>query len=469
MESARACGAEEENDMKFSIIPGIVAGISVVALTGCLDMSMPQVEGNSVAKCPATYGKHLGTECPDDEGCLTLDDGTICVKYKVVIGGGNGPNCAAGYVTVSDSELGHCREDKPDEDPNDGTYYCELGNLGRYCRKVPDESPESLIVAHEGQTCLEYQLSDNPDTLRIHVIDVGQGDAIWIQTPTGQNVLVDAGDAGYMGKTAAGPIIADYLAFHDFPEGSTFDAVVLTHPHSDHFGGMAYLFGSRYNVNYYIDPMELDTKENVPNSYKDWISTVKRRVAAENIYMPAEEKFKAGEEMPNLFFGPNIKAEYFTSSKTLLSNNNNSASIVFKITYAGRSFLFTGDAEAAQELKAVQAGKDGVTVASNFLKVCHHGSETSSSPAFLNAVWPDSVPEAERAAFISSGRYEFSGTTLPRESIVNALLKYIPVTNLYSTNAGDNDKDEDDAIRDDNILIVVKSDGSYYSCYSGVN
>jgi len=262
------------------------------------------------------------------------------------------------------------------------------------------------------------------------------------------------------------------LAFHDFPEGSTFDAVFVSHPDSDHYGGMKYLFESRYNVKAYIDAADPARADDFSGTYKAWVTTVQGRVQ-DKIYAPAEQFFKPGDAMPDAFFGPEVEARYVVSNKTMVTNNNrNSMSIIFKISYAGWSMLFTGDAEATQEARAVQiAGEKGVDlVSSNFLKVCHHGSDNGSSTApFLDVVWPDSIERDKRKAFISSGRIAYSGTYLPSQKIVDRLYTYIPDDNLYSTAAGDGEKEESDATRDDNILIVIKPDGSQYSCYSGVN
>lgn len=383
----------------------------------------------------------------------------------------DGPNCPAGLITTSESESKMCVTDKNttlDEDE----FYCQEGAIqGRYCRIVPDETGDSLITVQSGQYCTKKQLNPAEDTLRVHIIDVGQGDAIWIQTPTGQNVLIDGGDSGAFGVTSAGPIVRDYLEFHGFKPGSKFDAVFLTHPHSDHYGGLPNIF-NHYGMKNYIDPMDINTTEDVPSGYKTWINKVKGLVSDSNIYMPAEEKFKTTTKMPNKFFGSEVSAYYITSTKKLTNDkgkdsNINRASIIFQINYAGRSFLMTGDAEAEQEAKAIEASPKRVS--SNFLKVCHHGSTTSSSTSFLNAVWKD-IHESERAAFISSGRKSFSGTTIPAPSVVQRFTQsYLDITQLYSTSAGDDNKKEDEAYRDDNILVVVKSDGSYYACYAGPN
>ena len=459
--------------MKYGTLPIIGAlGFMAVSATGCLDMSFPTPQRVVGESCPSKYAKT--TQCADGEECVELSDGTICVKIKLDLGGGNGPNCLAGYVTVSDteSEMSKC-VDEDSENPDESEYYsCAAGNFpGRKCRKIPEESANSTVVVHEGQMCTKAQLELDGKSLRIHIIDVGQGDAIWIQTPTGQNILVDSGDLGLYGKTAGGPIVADYLEFHDFTPGMSFDAVILSHPDSDHYGGMAYLFRSLYNVNAYIDPYDPTRSSEINASYATWVDVVKGRVDGANIIAPAEQFYKTGDKMD--FFGSDVEATYITSSKNMASaDNRNSTSIIFKISYAGRSMLFTGDSEKTREGAAVKIAQENPDlVGSNFLKVCHHGSESndSSSTSFLNAVWPDTIERSARGAYISSGRYAFSGRYLPYEEVVSRLFNYMPQENVFSTNAGDGAKDEDEAVRDDNILIVIKPDGSYYSCYSGVN
>lgn len=382
----------------------------------------------------------------------------------------DGLNCPAGLISASETEAKRCVMDKSEKLSED-EFYCQSGAIdGRYCRVVPEETGDSIISVQSGQYCTAAQLNPGSDTLRVHVIDVGQGDAIWIQTPTGQNVLIDGGEGGAFGATSAGPIVRDYLTFHGFKPGSKFDAVFLTHPHSDHYGGLPHIF-NHYGMKNYIDPMALHTTEDVPSGYLNWIEKVEGMLEADNIYMPAEAKFKTTAQMPKKFFGSEISAYYITSSQKLTNasgkdQNENRASLIFQLNYAGRSFLFTGDAEAEQEANAVKASPKRVT--SHFLKVCHHGSTTSTTTSFLDAVWSN-IAKNERAAFISSGRKSFAGTTIPAASVVNRLTSYLDASQLYSTSAGDDNKIESEAYRDDNILVVVKSDGSYYACYAGPN
>lgn len=463
--------------MKKISLFSVILGLTVC---GCLDTELPTSQTVERYICPSGLvpAAPVVTECPADmeaEDCVVLANGDICVKRMVDSSGGAGHNCEAGWITVSDSEFGSiCVESEEDVVENE-TYYCKLGEVqGRYCRKVPDEEYDlSKTAVLGGQRCTEDERYPPENTLRIHVIDVGQGDALWIQTPTGQNVLVDAGDGGAYGKTSAGPIITDYLAFNGFEKGSKFDAVFLTHPHSDHFGGMATIFGkSGYEIKNYIDPMSLNTAIEVPSSYKSWITQMKKMVDEKHIYMPAEEKFEVGGAFPTEFFGPNITTEYIYSKENN-EGNPNASSIIFRIEFAGRSMIFTGDAEQAQEIAAINSVSDLTT---NFLKVCHHGSTTSSDPRFLHALW-DGIPIEDRAAFISSGREDFSGVTLPRTEVVDCLklgtcnngTPFVLEENLFSTEAGDYNKKEDEAYRDDNILIVVYPNGNYYACYSGTN
>ena len=393
--------------------------------------------------------------------------------------GGSGINCDAGFITVSKSELqGRCvmadSAEEIDESliGNQDSYPCIPGRLsGKYCRKVTPEKPGSLIDVLSGQRCTQEQNAPGADTLRVHIIDVGQGDAIWIQTPDGKNVLIDGGEGGAVGKTSAGPIVTDYLSSHGFPYQSTFDAVILTHPHSDHFGGFNNIFkqnsAESYKLANYLDPLDSPPQVDAPVTYTQWITTMKSIVTdPAHIYMPANGKFSAGDSLPEEFFGSAVETKYITSQNTYSSDDANAASIMFKLTYAGVSFMFAGDAQAEQEANAIATN---VPLDTNFFKVCHHGSSTSSTQAFLDAMYQN-VDKFERYAVISSGRSSFTGGEhIPSSAVVDRLLAMIPSNHLFSTTAGDDDKKEFETYRDDNILIVVKPNGSYYACYSGTN
>lgn len=486
--------------MKKFVLISIAASLGCF-LGGCLDMSFKEPVIVQLPPCPDGY-KPLSQAfktCPEGKQCQEVVDPAdrsnkrLCVEYKPETEGGDGINCPAGYITVSNylskssnvsAEESHCVLGDPDSfdegSLQENEYFCISGvNENRYCRLVPEPDPNALISILQGQRCTAEQANPGSDTLRIHVMDIGQGDAIWIQTPGGKNVLVDGGDGGGL-KTNSGPIVLDYLSFHGFEPGSTFDAVFLTHPHSDHFGGFNVIFNkdNKKNISYkldrYIDPMDLNNPNeggSVPASYKSWITLMKSHVTnSNNIYMPAGDVFQKGEIMPEDFFGPGITAQYITSQKSYSGDDANPASIIFKLSYAGRTFLFTGDAEAAQEADAIAVMHEGLS--SHFLKVCHHGSNSSSTDVFLDTVWPESIPRNERYALISSGRVKYggeNGSYIPTQNTMNKLMARVPDMNILSTSAGDDNKEEDETFRDDNILIVVKSDGNYYACYNGTN
>ncbi len=409
----------------------------------------------------------------DQNKCIPKDPSEL--SYE----GGDGPNCPAGFITTNQNESESCVNYNSPEDIDesweptlDSTYPCIPDNLSySFCRKVPKEDPSSLIIALDTQRCTAEQAKPGTDTLRVHFIDVGQGDAIWIQTPAGKNVLIDGGDNGVFGRTSGGPIVTDYLNTHGFKYGSTFDAVIMTIPYSDHFGGLNNIFNASNATHYklvnYLDPMDLDTSlETLASSYIQWIDRVKSLITDQShIYMPANGKFNPGNNLPADFFGEGVEAKYITSNNTFTNNYAEEAALIFKLTYKGVSFLFASDAAAAQEKAAIDTG---IPLDANFLKVPHHGLSSSSSQNFLNAVW-NNVDKQKRHAIISSGRRTYSGTHAPEESTVERLLAMIPVNNLLSTTAGDDSKSEKDAYRDDNILVVVKPDGSYYACYNGTN
>lgn len=503
----------------------ILLSFLLLGMAGCYsdeEMTIPKPEEFRQVgpQCSPGFSKLADglTVCPADRTCETLSDGTTCIERLIDTSGGAGINCDAGWITVSqseftnkeapmcfaileDDELDDIEErynELPKNDKGEYTkYFCKKGALeGRYCRHVPPTKLDSLIVVQPGQYCDTYQSKPAEDTLRIHIMDIGQGDSIWIQTPDGKNVLIDGGDGGAFGKTSAGPIVTDYLNSHGFPYGSVFDAVILTHPHSDHYGGFNNIFNSSnvasYKLANYLDPMSYDDVKQyaegkysfeLPSTYTQWFNRMKGFLAEnggarnEHVYMPAKDFFNPGDPLPEAFFGTEVQTQYITSRNTYKGDDANPASIIFKLSYKGINFLFTGDAEAEQESDAI---KTGIDLSTNFLKVCHHGSSTSSTSSFLNAIWNVTkkdavtgaslaVPESKRYALISSGRKLYSGAYIPTNQTVERLKTYMSEDHIYSTSAGDDAKVENETYRDDNILIVIKPSGSYYACYNGTN
>ena len=497
------CPAGEEQECS-TLASGVVCSKSVdtcppdysqaaLCPDGVKCLTIRNAGGFCIENCKSGYVRTANNTCPNEGGkdCNMNASGVICMKLVGCEGDScqnSGAYCESGYIAVThtDTEEKKCVyetefENKKEIEEFDLTgdqYLCRYSTtpLGeadkRSCRKLIEENTtDSEFPVLAEQICSKEQLNPPANALKIHVIDVGNGDAIWIQTPDNHNVLVDGGDGGYMGVVSGGPIVRDYLAGHGFPPGSTFDAVFLSHPDSDHFGGFSNIFGTGgYKLKNYIDPMEQNTKEfnQDKKSYFDWITKVNGFITQDHIYMPASDKFKNGDRLPTEFFGEQVSAHYVFSRKKLIKYDENTSSIIFRVEFGGRTMLFTGDATSVDEKEALTLDK--TLLQSNFLKVCHHGSSTSSTPEFLKGVF-NGIEAEDRGAVISSGRREYSGTRTMRPEVVADIRAYVTnASHFLSTNAGDDYKDSDkDAVRDDNVLIVIKPSGDFYACYSGVN
>lgn len=321
--------------------------------------------------------------------------------------------------------------------------------------------------------CTDADRAAPPDSLRLHFIDVGQGDAIWIQTPTGENILVDAGDGGYFGRTSGGPIVERYLTEHGFAPGAIFDAIVVSHAHSDHYGGLQHLFG-RYGVARFIDP-GLDS---TATSYGNVVSAARARVEARDFHRPAVSGSNGlvttygqstnlfGSEVAAWVLHADSVTRYGTSDNARVNNT----SVVLKLVYAGRHILLTGDIHAEVELELRQrfgASTEEPTLKAHLLKVAHHGSATSST--ILDSHFND-IPQNERYAVIQAGRMRFGSedATLPAAETVFRLWSYMPQENLFSTESGDASKTEAEAVNDDHVLAVIRRDGTMRVCYNRV-
>lgn len=195
--------------------------------------------------------------------------------------------------------------------------------------------------------------------LVVHFIDVGQGDSILVQTPS-QNILIDGGER------TAGPIVVEYLRTQGI---KGLDIVISTHPHSDHIGGLIDVLKT-FPVKEVIDPAIVHATK----TYEEFLTLIDRK----NII------FTEGRAGMTRDLGDGITMSLLHPTSPS-ARNLNDASVVAKVNYDKVSFLFTGDAEAVSEKEMISRG---TKLQSTVLKVGHHGSRTSTSPAFLNAVSP---------------------------------------------------------------------------------
>jgi competence protein ComEC len=198
---------------------------------------------------------------------------------------------------------------------------------------------------------------------RLHVwfLDVGQGDAVLIQTPDGTQVLVDGGPS----PSALFGQLGEVLPFWD----RSLDLVVLTHPDSDHMAGLIPLL-ERYRVTTVVDSVAA----NEPGA-NAWLAAVGEAGVARQVAARGME-LRAGSALMTVLH---------PAADPALIDAGNDDSIVLRLQYGATSALFTGDAEA---------GAEGAMVSSlpllkaDVLKVAHHGSASGTSARFVAAVAP---------------------------------------------------------------------------------
>jgi len=209
----------------------------------------------------------------------------------------------------------------------------------------------------------------NSNDLEVIFFDVGQGDAALLNFPNGKTVLIDGGPRAFR-YDAGKSVIAQYLkreAIHDI------DALILSHAENDHLGGFPYILRN-FKVREVWDNGHPKDSE----IYEEYISlidslNIKRRMLRAGDLLEAFNPVKIFVLHPtDDFLGQN-------------SPSNNDGSLVLKVSYGEIDILFLGDVEKSAEFNFF---KYGDLLASEVLKVGHHGSNTSSSPFLLEAIQP---------------------------------------------------------------------------------
>ena len=196
--------------------------------------------------------------------------------------------------------------------------------------------------------------------LTVTVLDVGQGEAVLIEGPDGNRVLVDAGPS----EDAIAAALGRNLPFHD----RRVDLTVLTHPQADHFGGLPAVL-ERYDVGSVLaSPIESDSP-----AYRSARDSIREAAVPYREAAPGEAVDLGGG------------ARLYVVSAPARGADPNEASVVLRLVMGRASFLLTGDIGEKREAALVRSGADLRAVV---YKVPHHGSSTSSSPAFLAAVDP---------------------------------------------------------------------------------
>lgn len=194
--------------------------------------------------------------------------------------------------------------------------------------------------------------------MQVHFIDVGQGDSILIESPSGKTMLIDGGVKG------AGQQIVSYLKELGI---NKLDIVVATHPDADHIGGLISVLDNM-PIEQFYDSGKVHTSQ----TFEEMLT----RIDEKNIpyHVP-----KIGDDIE---FDKDVNVKVLNANDQ--ATDNNDASIVLKMTYGNVSFLLTGDAGVALEKEMLQ-----YDVKATVLKAGHHGSNTSSSEEFIQAVNPE--------------------------------------------------------------------------------
>ncbi|MFH1129168.1 MAG: ComEC/Rec2 family competence protein [Patescibacteria group bacterium] len=198
--------------------------------------------------------------------------------------------------------------------------------------------------------------------LEIDFLDVGQGDAIFIETLNKKQMLIDGGpNLSVLEK------LGEVMPFYD----RYIDVVLLTHPEQDHMNGLIEVL-KRYNVGVIVfNGIIRDTAQ-----YHEFVNLIGNKKTP--IYIA-----QAGEKID---FGNGINLDIlypFESMENKKLSDSNNYSVVGKLIYKNFSVLFTGDIEKSTENKLIKAKVD---LSADIIKIAHHGSKTSTSDAFLNAV-----------------------------------------------------------------------------------
>lgn len=257
-------------------------------------------------------------------------------------------------------------------------------------------------------------------TVSVYYFDVGQGDSGLIRLPNGENILIDAG-------LSSG---ADQLTAYLKQLGvSRIDYLIGTHPHADHIGGMAKVI-QQFDIGQIYIPKVADSQVPVTRTYESMLDA-----AAEKGLLFTQARG-----------GVTILQQNGVQLRLLAPlgetyDDLNDYSVVAKLTFGNRSFLFTGDAEQQSERQMVAQERSDLH--SDVLKVGHHGSSSSSTASFLEAVSP-------QYAVISCGKNNDYGH--PHKEVMNRLQK--AGIQVYRT--------------DEQGTILIRSDGDSLSVQTGL-
>lgn len=258
---------------------------------------------------------------------------------------------------------------------------------------------------------------NKPQVLEVIFFDVGQGDAIFIQTPQGHQILIDGGpDSSILEK------LGREMPFWD----RSIDLIILTHPHYDHLAGFIPVLKNYKVENILWTGILIDS-----TIFKEWERAIRAKGA--KIYIAQDgQKITAGKATLVISHPFNN-----LENEKIRDQDIDETSLVLKVRFGENSFLFTGDAPKSIEKGLVERKID---LESAVLKVGHHGSKNSTADDFIQKVSP-------QIAVISAGKNNKYGH--PHQETLDTLDKY--GIRIFRT-----DFKEDIKIFSDGDKIIIK-------------
>ena len=213
---------------------------------------------------------------------------------------------------------------------------------------------KNLFNQNNNQNQNDY-INTNNDLLKVHYLDVGQGDSIFVELPNNETMLIDAAES-YQSEN-----IINYLKNLNYQK---IDYVIGTHPHTDHIGGLKDIINTFEIGKIYMPKVVSTTK-----TYESLLMAIKDK----NL------KINTAKAGTSIIDTDTLKINILAPNNSTYTELNN-YSVVTKITYGTTKFLFMGDAEKLSENEI----KENVTA--DVIKIGHHGSNTSSSIDFIKKV-----------------------------------------------------------------------------------
>ena len=301
--------------------------------------------------------------------------------------------------------------------------------------------------------------------LEVHFVDVGQGDAIWIQTHDdgvdgngrfeGKSILIDGGPYSADDENPLREYV-ESIGHH----GAVVEALIVTHPHTDHYRG-AETISRHFDIEHYYDPGFPSTAVGY-NAFLNAMRGTGGQAARANQAHIGEANFGV------LDWGSELSAEFLYawpgSNQGLGSGNTavNNSSIVLRLEYGDHVFLFMGDAEGKdrhdpadppQYVEQILLNSHLSDIDATVLKIGHHGSETSSTTDFIAAVDPEVL-------VVQSGRKPFSGTFIPDSTTLQRYCDHNSNIRIYRTDQGDAAAGLLHREAVDNDHVVIRTNGT---------